>query len=193
MNRFHLLPKLSSYLKRKAVQSWFLQLSGCAVLERWLKPNPDGSFPPQQVVEQVFDVLDTLPIELEHLQNSNIAKVLNYYAGGRSGMDPSITHRATHLLQRWRVSVYNLSYEYDEDGLHELRHRELRRKLEVVKAIDPADLLKDGGSVKKDGTLTFKEDELIRKAPNGRFIMFKSNFDFLEKPRGYLESEDYLN
>ena len=108
-------------------------------------------------------------------------------------MDPYITQRATHLLQRWRVTVYNLSYEYDEDGLHELRHRELRRKLEVVKAIDPADLLKDGGSAKKDGTLTFKEDELIRKAPNGRFIMFKSNFDFLEKPSGYLESDEYLN
>ena len=89
------------------------------------------------------------------------------------------------------MTVYNLSYEYDEEGLHELRHRELKRKLEVVKAIDPTDLLRDGN--KDDGTLTMKEDELIRKAPNGRFIMFKSNFDFLEKPKGYLESDEYLN
>ena len=27
-----------------------------------------------------------------------------------------------------------------------------------------------------------KDDELIRKAKNGNFQMFKSNFDFLEKP-----------
>lgn len=51
MNRFHLIPRLSTLLKRKGVQLWFLQLSGCSVLERWLKLNPDGSFPPQQVVE----------------------------------------------------------------------------------------------------------------------------------------------
>ena len=74
-----------------------------------------------------------------------------------------------------------------------MRHRELKRKLEVVKAFDPADLVKDGNAAAQDGTLTMKEDELIRKAPNGRFIMFKSNFDFLEKPQGYLESDEYLN
>jgi hypothetical protein len=107
-------------------------------------------------------------------------------------MENAIVQRATHLLQRWRVTVYNLSYEYDEEGLHELRHRELKRKLEVVKTIDPAEILKDGSN-NEDGTLTLKEDELIRKAPNGRFIMFKSNFDFLEKPKGYLESDEYLN
>ena len=144
MNRFHLLAKLQAQLRKKGVQKWFLHLSGCEALERWLSPNPDGSFPPQQVVETALDVLDALPIEIEHLQNSNIAKVLQYYAGGRAVQDAKITQRATHLLQRWRVTVYNLSYEYDEEGLHELRHRELRRKLEVVKAFDPADLLKDG-------------------------------------------------
>lgn len=30
--------------------------------------------------------------------------------------------------------------------------------------------------------MTRKDDELIRKAPNGRLLMYKSNFDFLEKP-----------
>jgi len=69
-----------------------------------------------------------------------------------------------------------------------MRHRELKRKLEVVRAFDPADLVK--GVAKQDGTLTLKEDELIRKAPNGNFVMFKSNFDFLEKPTGYLESQE---
>lgn len=103
-------------------------------------------------------------------------------------MDVHITQRATHLLQRWRVNVYQLSYEYDEDGLHEMRHRELKRKLEVVRAFDPADLVK--GGAKQDGMLTLKEDELIRKKPNGNFVMFKSNFDFLEKPMGYLESQE---
>ena len=33
--------------------------------------------------------------------------------------------------------------------------------------------------------MTLKDDELIRKAPNGLFIMHKSNFDFLEKPQSF--------
>ena len=33
--------------------------------------------------------------------------------------------------------------------------------------------------------MTLKDDELIRKAPNGTFIMHKSNFDFLEKPESF--------
>ena len=80
------------------------------------------------------------------------------------------------------MTVYQLSYEYDEDGLHELRHRELKRKLEVLRDIDPAELK---GSSKDDTTMTLKDDELIRKAPNGTFIMHKSNFDFLEKPESF--------
>ena len=68
-----------------------------------------------------------------------------------------------------------------------MRHRELKRKLEVVKAFDPADLIKE----KNNGTLTLKDDELIRKTANGRFVMYKSNFDFLEKPSGYAESDDF--
>ena len=85
-------------MKRKGVQNWFLELSGCSVLERWLSPNPDQTFPPQQVVEVALDILDALPIELEHLQNCNIAKVLRLYAAGIARMDASIMQRTTHLL-----------------------------------------------------------------------------------------------
>lgn len=72
-----------------------------------------------------------------------------------------------------------------------MRHRELKRKLEVIKDFDPADLVKN--DTRQNGTLTLKDDELIRKAPNGNFIMFKSNFDFLEKPSGYIDSQEFFN
>ena len=67
MNRFRLLPKISTMLRQKGVQTQFLSLQGCSIIERWLSPNPDKSFPPCQVVEQVLDVLDSLPIEIQHL------------------------------------------------------------------------------------------------------------------------------
>jgi len=47
----------------------------------------------------------------------------------------------------------------------------------VLREVDPKDPF-GGGKASK-------EDELIRKAPNGTFILLKSNFDFLEKPEGY--------
>ena len=90
-----------------------------------------------------------------------------------------------------------------------MRHKELRRKLEVVRKSDKNEfLLKKkrknekecslqvgpySDAFKVEHTRTAKEDELIRKAPNGRFIMFKSNFDFMEKPKGYLDKQILLD
>ena len=36
------------------------------------------------------------------------------------------------------------------------------------------------------------DDELIRRTPNGRFILYKSNFDFLEKPKSTFEDSHEL-
>jgi hypothetical protein len=37
-----------------------------------------------------------------------------------------------------------------------------------------------------------KEDELIRKSAQGNFIMYKSNFDFLDKPQALVEDSHEL-
>jgi len=86
-----------------------------------------------------------------------------------------------------------LSYEYDQEGLHELKQRELKRKLEVLKEVDKNDFKTGGVKLGESGigTRTQKDDELIRKAPNGNFIMHKSNFDFLEKP-DMLDNEEVM-
>lgn len=119
------------------------------------------------------------------MQDCNVAKVLQLYASGRSETGKTMAARATHLLQRWQLTVYQLTYEYDEDGMHEVKQRELRRKLEVLKNFDPASLKQNA-----DASVTLKDDELIRKAPNGRLIMYKSNFDFLEKPESHSFEEE---
>lgn len=174
MHRFNLLDKLSRVLLSKASQDEFLKSRGLSILEKWLMPNPDESFPPYQVIECAMDVLERLPVQIEHLQDCNVAKVLQLYASGRSQTGKTMAARATHLLQRWQLTVYQLTYEYDED---EVREKDLRRKLEVLRNIDP--------SQDSDASVTKKDDELIRKAPNGRLIMYKSNFDFLEKPESH--------
>jgi len=62
MHRFLLLPKLNESLLIKANQDEFLKSHGLSILEKWLHENPDGSFPPYQVIECVMDVLERLPI-----------------------------------------------------------------------------------------------------------------------------------
>jgi len=63
--------------------------------------------------------------------------------------------------------------------MHELKQRELKRKLAVLKDFDA------------DIQVASREDDLIRKPVNGVFRMQKSNFDFLEKPEvDYEELED---
>ena len=50
MARFNLLDRARSLLMKKSHQIHFLEFGGCAVLQKWLMQNPDGSFPPFQVV-----------------------------------------------------------------------------------------------------------------------------------------------
>lgn len=41
-----------------------------------------------------------------------------------------------------------------------------------------------------DADIMTRDDDLIKKPPNGVFIMEKSNFDFLEKPAGLMSDEE---
>ena len=82
---------MNELMLKKTNQDEFLKLRGLTVLEKWLIQNPDGSYPPYQVVDSVMDILDRLPIMIEHLQDCNVAKVLQLYAAGRSKMGKTIT------------------------------------------------------------------------------------------------------
>lgn len=98
MHRFLLCSDLAAMLKKKAFQTSFLDMDGLGYLDMWL--NVSNDFPPLQVIETVFDVLESLPVDEESLSNCDIAKTLQYYAGSReyNGVTIDIVKRATHLL-----------------------------------------------------------------------------------------------
>jgi hypothetical protein len=60
--------------------------------------------------------------------------------------------------------------------MHEIKQRDLRRRLEVIRDMD------------QGGQIFDRDDDLIRKTPNG-FIFQKQNFDWLEKPQSNIEAE----
>jgi hypothetical protein len=65
--------------------------------------------------------------------------------------------------------------------MHEIKQRDLRRRLEVLREIDQGQ-----AGEKKDHHN--KDDDLIKKTPNG-FIFIKQNFDWLEKPQSNIDPE----
>ena len=155
----------------------------------WLARNPDGTYPPIQVVECVLSVLDHLPIGQEHLESCNIAHMVTQYAAGDSSAEEGdipqgLISAATKLLQKWQTVVYQLSYEYDKDGQHEIKQRDLRRRLEVLRDMEKQALQDSLGLGSKN--FVSREDDLIRKTPNG-FVFLKQNFDWLEKPQSNID------
>lgn len=108
-----------------------------------------------------------MPIEQSHIENSKIVKVVSAYAHGLTELR-YLDGRALSLIQKWQAVVYNLSYKYDKDGFHEKKQRELRERIQAIKARDQSNA----------------DEELIRRDPNGQIVMQGSNFDFIEKPQG---------
>ena len=64
--------------------------------------------------------------------------------------------------------------------MHEIKQRDLRRRLEVLREMDQMS--------NEDRAKLDREDDLIRKTPNG-FIFQKQNFDWLEKPQSNIDAE----
>lgn len=109
-----------------------------------------------------------------------MARAVTQYAstsfdGVENQLPKELVSVATKLLQKWQTVVYQLSYEYDKDGLHEIKMRDLRRRLEVLRDIEAGKALNE-------------EEDLIRKTPNG-FVFQKQNFDWMEKPVSAIDAE----
>jgi hypothetical protein len=91
---------------------------------------------------------------------------LSLYAHNLTGY-PHLSTRALNIIQRWQAIVYNLSYQYDKEGVHELKQRDLRERIKQL-------------AYSKD--MSNAEEQLIKRGPNGNIIMSTSHFDFIEKP-----------
>ena len=142
--RFQMMEEVSQLIRKKHIQSIFLEMHGCRFLEMWISLNPDGSFPPIQLIDCVISILDSLPINQDHLESCQVARALTTYAQQSSQAEDNpdlklpqdLISKATKLLQKWQTVVFQLSYEYDQDGMHEIKQRDLRRRLEVLREME---------------------------------------------------------
>ena len=107
-------------------------------------------------------VLDKLPVSQDVLSDSNIGRLLaTEYAQSSHTVEPlpaEIVSSATKLLQKWQTVIFKLSYEYDREGQHEIKQRDLRKRLEVLRDLDVGE---------KRNDRTDREDDLIKKTSSG--------------------------
>jgi hypothetical protein len=113
------------------------------------------------MIECILNVLDKLPITEDVLSECQVARTLAIYATTKD-LTPELVSQATKLLQKWQTVVYKLSYEYDQEGQHEMKQRDMRSRLDVLRALD-----RPGTETELD-----REDDLIKKTTNG-FVLHK--------------------
>ena len=50
------------------------------MLAEWLDMMPDGTFPNVMLVEETLRCIDSLNMEVEHLEQSSLAQIIQYYS-----------------------------------------------------------------------------------------------------------------
>jgi hypothetical protein len=76
-------------IKKISLQDKFLENGGCQAFADWINQMPDGTFPNINLVEGVLNCIDTMRIDIQHLEDSDIAKVVQCYAENLAGQ-PSV-------------------------------------------------------------------------------------------------------
>lgn len=82
LKRLILANTVYSELKKKTIQESFLDKGGCQVLSEWIDIMPDSTFPNINLVEGVLHCIDSLQLDTEHLEQSKLGTVVQYYAEG---------------------------------------------------------------------------------------------------------------
>ena len=68
--------QLFQELRNLETQKAFLERQGCDMLAQWISKNQNGHYPCINVIEDTLKLLNTLPINDDHLWDSKIGKVV---------------------------------------------------------------------------------------------------------------------
>lgn len=132
------LDKVAKFLVNQRYHNMFLNSDGCYHLRRWLERLPDGSWPNKPVRLTLIELLHDLPLTVEHLQKSDLGKVIKSMSKTR-GEDAAIKTQCNALIQKWSRLIYDISTNYA--NLEEIeRHRRFSQSIPVPqKRVAPED------------------------------------------------------
>lgn len=117
-----MLPEVLEMLNRKHMHEILLDSGVLFAIRLWLEPLPNKSLPAIHLRKALLEILRTLPVETDHLRESEIGKIVMFFAR-RSKETPEIQRLAKELVSRWsrpligdRSVSGNDAAEIDDEG-----------------------------------------------------------------------------
>ena len=108
VSKLRMMPKLLERLKRSDLHETFLDFDLLREVGKWIAPLGRRELPSATIRGEMFTVLNDLPIELDHLKRSGIAKVVLQLQ--RHSMEtPKNKRLLTQLIARWARPIYGKS------------------------------------------------------------------------------------
>jgi len=110
-----LLDEFTTYLLKKYLQMYFLDMGILIVIRKWLEPLPDKSLPNLKVREGVFQVLQELAplIHTDQLKESGLGKiVMTLYKHPQEKLEHKKILKT--LIENWARPIFGLSAKYKD-------------------------------------------------------------------------------
>ena len=96
--KLKLLPKVDAILQKTSLYDSILENNLLETIRIWLEPLPDRSLPSFSIQRLLFAALQRLPIRTQHLRESGIGKVVNFYTKSTKPED-AIKRQANQLIR----------------------------------------------------------------------------------------------
>ncbi|KAI9141319.1 hypothetical protein BKA69DRAFT_1028633, partial [Paraphysoderma sedebokerense] len=78
--KLKMLPDVQSMIERTTHHPIMLDNNLLGAIKSWLEPLPDSSLPSYTIRHAMFEILNKLPIETDHLRESGIGRVIVFYS-----------------------------------------------------------------------------------------------------------------
>ncbi|ORY97267.1 hypothetical protein BCR43DRAFT_456212 [Syncephalastrum racemosum] len=113
VGKLNMLQEVTILLTNKRAQDSILDNQLLSAIRMWLEPLPDNSLPSIDIQNELFDVLNTLPIGSDHLRESGVGKIVYFYQRSPR-TNPRVKRKAEQLIAKWSRMVIKRSANYRE-------------------------------------------------------------------------------
>ena len=112
--KLSMLPYLAETLNREKLQESFLDAGLLGAFQAWLEPHDNGCMPLYDVKHTLLLILSQLNIEVDHLRECNIGKIIHFYTLNKHE-HPNIRKLAQQLKDKWsKPEKQEMLFERDD-------------------------------------------------------------------------------
>ena len=117
-HKLRMLPRVEAVLEKSALSDSILENNLLETLRLWLEPLPDRSLPSFTIQKSLFSALQKLPIRTDHLRESGIGKVVNFYTKSNKAQEV-IKRQANLLVRDWSRLITKKTDNYRDSTRRE--------------------------------------------------------------------------